>query len=79
MIAHLKKVSADDRKIIYKYSYLDPILDGLIEIDLLKNETKINLTDEKWANMRMAKLAAAKIMSWHIQNKLPDQYTICTG
>lgn len=79
MIAYLKKVSADDKKIIYRYSYLEPIYDGLITIDCLSGETKIELSGDEWAAMRMAKIAAGKIMLWRSENKLPDKYNICTG
>jgi len=79
MIAHLKKVSADDTIIIYVYSYEQGPMDGLIKIDLPKGLADVTPAQGDERGMYAAKLAVGKIMSWNEEKKLPDKYTICTG
>lgn len=78
MIAYLKKVSANNDKIVYLYSYDIPSYDGKLDINLISGKTEVILSkgDE---NYHYAKLSLGKILDWNRTNTLPDEYTICTG
>lgn len=78
MIAYLKKVSADNEKIVYLYSYDIPSYDGKLDVNLISGKTEVILSKGD-DNFHYAKLSVGKIMLWHSENKLPDEYTICTG
>lgn len=79
MIAHLKKISADDKIIIYAYSYESGPMDGLITIDLTKGLADIKPATGNKGSEHMAGNAVGKIMRWYDEKKLPDKYTICIG